>query len=513
MLIATIPVIDYVTAKRHLFELADRADGVELRLDYVDNWDIQQIKELRQASTVPVILTLRNQAHGGHYPHSETQRLQAMTELCKLNPDYLDLEYDVPPQYIQTIRRLYPAIKIILSYHNFQETPADLANLFQSIYQPDCYAYKIATQAHSSLDALRMLHCVSSLSHQYRIIGLCMGEFGQFTRILAPVVGSLLTYACWEPSQATAPGQLILEDLTHIYHYRQLNRQTKIYAVLGDPINLSVGHILHNQALCFLQRNGVYVKIRLQPEELPEGLHLIRQLPFWGLSVTMPLKEVVLPLLDVIDTDAQAIQAVNTAVRSPQCWLGTNTDGLGAIEALAAHLVVNEQIIVILGAGGAARAIAYMALRRGAKVIILNRSLDKAKRLADDLGCEAYSLEVFPTLKSYTLVINTLPEKVYQDPVLQSLWTTNHILPGIVAMDIVYQPLETTFLRIAKAAGCVCIVGVEMYIGQALLQIQHWFQPKEAELQVIRGMMEKFFRLPSRGIAHCISDQGLCMKK
>lgn len=493
MLIATIPVTDYATAQRRLFELADRADGLELRLDYVQNLDMQAIKEIRQACSLPVIMTLRNQAHGGHYPHSEDQRLQSMLELCKLNPDYLDLEYDVPVQYIQAIRRMYPAIKIILSYHNFQETPADLLGLFQTIYQADCYAYKIATQALSSLDALRMLHCVLTLCTQYRVIGLCMGEFGQCTRILAPIVGSLFTYACWDNTQATAPGQLTLEELSQIYHYRQLNARTRIYALLGDPVHSSVGHILHNRALRFLHQNAVYVKIRVSQEELAESLDLIRKLPFGGLSITMPLKEMVVPLLDVADADATTIHAVNTVVRADQRWLGTNTDGLGAMQALSEHISLNQQTIVILGAGGAARAIAYAALQQGAKVIILNRTLAKAKRLADDLGCEAYALELFPTLSSYTLCINTLPEKTYQDPVLQMLWDPKHIILGTVVMDIVYQPIETMFLRIAKAAGCVCIPGFQMYINQALLQIQHWFQPQDAELQEIRVLMENFF--------------------
>ena len=493
MLIATIPVTDYSSAKRRLFELADKADGVELRLDYLQDWDIQAIAELRQACKLPVIFTLRKQSHGGQYPHAETQRLRTIFELCKLNPDYLDLEFDVPMQHIKAIRSLHPAIKIILSYHNFQETPADLLGLFQTIYQADCYAYKIATQAQSSLDALRMLHCVHSLQQKHRVIGLCMGEYGQFTRILAPVVGSLFSYAYWDDTQSTAPGQLSLDELTQIYHYHQLNRDTQIFALLGDPIHLSVGHILHNRAIRLLQHNAVYIKICLNAKELPQGLQMIRQLPFWGLSITMPLKEEVVPLLDVLDAAASTIQAVNTVVRRSQRWLGTNTDGLGAMQALSMQTNLQKQTIVLLGAGGAARAIAYAALQHGAKVIILNRTLAKAKRLADDLGCEAYALEVFPSLKSYTLCINTLPEKTYQDLILQALWVPEHILPGTIVMDIVYQPIETIFLKIAKTAGCICIPGFQMFIAQALLQIQHWFQPKIESLQEIKTDMDHFF--------------------
>jgi len=492
MLIATLPVTDYSTVKQQLFQLADSADGVELRLDYASHWDGKAVAELRKMCALPVVFTLRSQAQGGHYPHSEKQRLQTILELCACNPDYLDLEHDVPQQYIKSIRQRYPAIKIIVSYHNFVETPADLDALFQALYQENCYAYKIATQSQSTLDALRMLHWVLSMRSRHRIIGLCMGEAGQCTRILAPVVGCLFSYAFWDRSQATASDQLSLQDLTTTYHYRQLNSSSKIYALLGDPVHLSVGHIFHNRAIEIMGQNAVYIKLRVTAEELSAAMVIVRQLPVWGLSITMPLKETVVPLLDKLSPDVQVIQAVNTVVRERQ-WTGWNTDGLGAMQALSEHRSLDQQTILLLGAGGAARAIAYAALAQGAKVIILNRSIAKAKILADELGCEAYALAVFPALKSYNLCINTLPEAAFQDPTMQAIWQSNHILPGTVVMDIVYQPVETTFLRAAKAAGCVCIPGFKMYIAQALLQIQHWFQPEATALREIKLLMQEFF--------------------
>ena len=138
MLIATIPVKTYDSAKQHVFQLSERADGIELRLDYATYWDREEVAALRSICVLPVIFTLRSRAHGGYYSHAEDQRLQTILDLCALNPDYLDLEYDVSAQYLQTIRQRYPGLKIILSYHNFQKTPANLSDLFQTIYQPDC---------------------------------------------------------------------------------------------------------------------------------------------------------------------------------------------------------------------------------------------------------------------------------------------------------------------------------------------------------------------------------------
>lgn len=494
MLIATLAVTDYHAAKDKLYQLQDQADGIELRLDYASHWDKNAVAALREACTLPMIMTLRSSKQGGYYPHAEAQRLQTLLDCCALNPDYLDLEYDVPIAYIQDIRQCYPEIKIILSYHNFKETPSDLEALFRSIQRADCYAYKIATQAHSVLDALRMVQWVMARQSQHRVVGLCMGEAGQCTRILAPVMGSFFCYACWDSAEATAPGQLSLQTLTTTYRYHQLNRGTKIYALLGDPVQRSLGHILHNDAMARLEQNAVYIKLPVTHEALPEVMSLIRQLPFWGLSITMPLKEAVVPLLDGLDVETRVIGAVNTVVRTPQQqWLGFNSDGLGAMQALSAQISLTEQTVVILGAGGAARAIAYAVVRQSAKVIILNRSLDRAETLANELGCEAYALDVFPTLSSYTVCINTLPDKAYQDPQLQRIWKASHILPGTRVMDIVYQPIETEFLRTAKVAGCPCIPGFQMFIAQAVLQIRHWFQPNELELQTLKTRMFHFF--------------------
>lgn len=498
MLIAIIPVTDYTDTQRHLYQISDRADGIELRLDYLPYWDIQALTALRQACHLPVVFTLRSQAHGGHYLHSEAERIKSIMTLCTLNPDYLDLEYDVPVPTIQAIRKRYPAIKLILSYHNFEKTPEDLPVLLQALYQPDCYAYKIATQAQSTLDALRMLHFVKALGSRHRLIGLCMGEYGQCTRILAPVVGSLFSYAYLDSSHATAPGQLSLHDLSEFYHYRQLNPATKIYGLLGDPVHGSVGHILHNRVMMVLQYNAVYVKLRITPDELLTAMLLLKQLPCWGLSVTMPLKETIVPFLDDLDDDTRAIQAVNTVVKTSSQWFGTNTDGRGALQALSQSVTISDSTIVIFGAGGSARAIAFTALKQGAKVILLNRHVERARKLSNELGCEAYDLNDFPKLRDYHICINTLPSQAYDDPNLRNVWHPDHIKPSAVVMDIVYQPIDTFFLSVAKGVGCECVPGFQMYVAQAVLQVQQWFQPTDSELQNITQWMRAYFK-DSRG--------------
>jgi 3-dehydroquinate dehydratase / shikimate dehydrogenase len=506
MLIAVVPVKDYHSAKQKIKSVSTRVDGVELRLDYLQIRDMSAVSALRHACTLPVIFTLRKVSQGGVYNQDEAQRLQDISRLCQLKPDYLDIEYDVPENFVQNIKLNYPAIKLICSYHNFTETPEDLTAVLQSLRHPCFYAYKIATWANKTQDALRMLRFMNRHHREDSLTGICMGEEGQSTRILSAVVGSAMNYAVLDDQEKTAPGQLTVDELLTIYHFRALNTMSNVYALLGDPVHLSVGHVLHNQAIQFLQKNAVYLKLRVSCDELPSVIAQCRHLPFYGLSITMPLKECILPLLDEVECSSP-IKAVNSVVRQEEKYSGFNSDGMGAIQALSDKVEVARQKIVILGAGGAARAIAYEACRHKAEVVILNRTLNRATRLAKELGCKvkAYDLNHRPCLKDigYTVLINTLPEVAYAEPSLQELIQPHTLLPHTVAMDIVYQPVNTSFLQIAQQAHCICIFGYEMYIYQALMQIQHWFQPSERELEEIKNRMRCYFAGRPPPTAHC----------
>ncbi len=278
MLVATFAVSSISNTQKQLGQCMSSVDAIELRLDYLKkSWDMIELSALRKACSLPVIITLRSVSQGGYYAFSETKRLEDILELCSLDPDYLDLEYTVPAQFIRKIRNDYPEIRLILSYHNFNATPENLWLIFQDIYQPDCYAYKIATYAQSTLDSLRMLQFVKNTSCDHHIIGLCMGELGSCTRVLGIVMGGLLTYAPWDEYQVTAPGQLSLSDLTMLYCYRTLNKEVQIYALLGDEIILDAGHILHNIVLKILEKNVIY-ELWVDKEELPVILSIMHQL-------------------------------------------------------------------------------------------------------------------------------------------------------------------------------------------------------------------------------------------
>ncbi|HNA62377.1 MAG TPA: type I 3-dehydroquinate dehydratase [Rhabdochlamydiaceae bacterium] len=340
----------------------------------------------------------------------------------------------------------------IVSYHNFQETP-DLHAVLEKmrLKHPKARYYKLATMAHSILDTFKMIEL-----QKQGIIGVCMGALGALTRICAPIFGAPITYAPLCEEDKNAPGQLLADELDVIYHFRRLNRQTKIYGLIGDPIHRSPGHLFHNDFFRAHNLNAVYVKMVVRLHELADFLKAARSLPFGGFSVTAPLKEAVMPYLDEIDPEARAIGAVNTIVFRWGRLIGYNTDGSAAIDVLGS---VKNKHLVVLGAGGAARALVYTALQRKAHVWIVNRTPEKAEALAQEFGCDWSS-----TVPAYDILINTTSVSRPIEP--------RFILPKSEVMDIALS--ETEFLREAQRKKCRNKNGLPMYFQQALKQQALW---------------------------------------
>ncbi len=475
MRVASIIANNYVTAQQQIAEAVPYADVIELRLDYWSSLEISEVKELRDSLTLPVLFTLRTKSQGGHCTLEESQRLLLLEQLASLLPDYMDLEFDVPVEFALALREEFPQIQLIRSYHDFTQTPNNLEALLQKLYHPAFHFIKIAVFAHTILDTLRLLLFIQQNSQKYSLIGIAMGEYGEASRILAPILGSRFTYGSINTEQAAAPGQLSLAELTNTYRVQLLNRSTAIYALLGDPVASSRGPIWHNAYFASHDKNAVYIRLRIPPADLAAAVGYLRQLPFFGFSLTMPLKEDICPHLDQIDEADKAIGAINSIVVTDGKWLGFNTDGKGAIAAIAQQTSVANKTVVILGAGGSAKAIAFEAAKQGAKLIVLNRTPEKAEQLARWLKARGGGFDQRDGLltEGYDVLINTLPPAVnnrVEDFPLQA----THFLPGAVVMDIVYNQGDTAFLKLAKLAGCRIVDGNEMFVQQALLQQQRW---------------------------------------
>ena len=394
------------------------ADLIEFRLDHFS--DLSTLAYLRSRCTRPVIFT--------------TQKITS--KLLALKPDYIDLPSTSSKKEFESIP---PTIKRICSFHDFEKTPTDLDALYQKMRILPAEFYKIATTANSTIDALRLLAFV----RKTKVIGVAMGKKGEISRILAPMMGSPWTYAPISSHHKTAPGQLLLKELKGIYHTHLLSSKSKLFGLIGDPISTSISHRTHNQLFEKLNIDAVYVKMAIKKHELDQFFPLAKQLQFQGLSVTMPLKEAVIP---------HSNAPINTLslVDKP---IGINTDGIGALDSLEQKTLVKNKQIAIIGAGGAAKAIALEAKRRGAFIAFYNRTPKKGTQPLENLKHATYDI-----------LINTSPHPIEIIPLAKS-----------TVMDIVVSPAKTALLLAAEKRGCMLIEGMEMFIKQAVAQFMWWF--------------------------------------
>jgi 3-dehydroquinate dehydratase/shikimate dehydrogenase len=392
-----------------------------------------------------------------------------LLEVVAQQPEYIDLDEETPLELLQSIKKKSPSVKIILSHHSFQK--GDFQEILNRLTQKPADFYKIALFCPTALEALSLMRSPIPQPLQGKIIRIPMGEEGSFIRFLGPIVGNPIDYCCLSEEERVAPGQWDLKTMTEVFHYERLNPQTALYGLIGDPVSQSMSHIIHNAAIRERNLNALYVKIRLRKEELGEFFSLVKALPFKGFSVTMPLKEAVIPYLDVLDLGAQQMGSVNTIVRKADAFMGFNTDGMGALNALEKHLPVKGKRVVILGAGGASRAIAFEAKKRGAVLTILNRTAARAKALGDLFQVSWGGFEKIP---EYDILINTtsvgMAPHVGVSPISHEA-----ISASSVVFDIISNPVETELLKSAKLKGCKTVPGKEMFLEQGALQYGLWF--------------------------------------
>jgi len=443
-------------------EQAKTAHLVELRLDYFTEIDLDEIKNICQSIKKPKIFTLRSKEQGGKYQKTEIERLQTLKKLATLQPEYLDLEYNIDRTFFKEMVNSFPDLKIIISYHNFLETPKNLGSILGKMQAIPAHFYKLAVQVKNILEACFVVSLCSS-----NVIAIGMGYYGQMTRILgckkAPI-----TYACVDEDKA-AFGQLSLNQMVNQYHCDNITPNTKIYGLLGEPIESSVSDVSHNELFFSYRKGAIYLKLSVDKQILKDTLYHLKKLDFQGLSITMPLKEAILPFLDNIDIEAKEIGAVNTIVRKENQFIGYNTDGVGALNAIERHFLVKNKKILIIGAGGAAKAIAYEANKRGAFISVLNRTISKAKEMAKTMPLKILDFDSMPTeeLENYCVIINCTP--------LDNPLSLKGVRSQTLLMDINTKNINSTFLKIAKIKNCKIVYGYEMFVEQALAQFCLWF--------------------------------------
>lgn len=268
-----------------------------------------------------------------------------------------------------------------------------------------------------------------------------------------------------------------------------VDARTALFGVFGNPVSHSMSPAMFNRAFSETGINGVYLAFKV--ENIRRAIDGVRAIGLRGISVTIPHKTAVIPLLDELDPMAEKIGAVNTISNRNGRLLGSNTDCAGAVSALKAAGALEGQRVAVLGAGGAARAVAFGLVSEGAQVTIVNRSRDNGERLAGELGIDFEPLDRFSGRHCQVLV-NTTPLGMVPE-------TDTCPVPGtilhreMVVMDIVYNPMKTRLLEAAEARGCRIVDGLSMFVRQGALQFEAWTgvtAPMSAMADAVRSILE-----------------------
>src|SRR5204863_6760028 len=323
----------------------------------------------------------RRQASGGKFRGSLASQLEVLGKDASAGCQLLDLELQSTSKCKpEQLHRLRSKTALIISFPDFRATK----NLEKSLHKMAAYPadfYKIVGAATTLYDNVTMMKFLEKQSDKYSLIGLCMGEQGIISRVLGVRAGSVFTFAALSPDEKTAPGQVTAQELRSTYRIEQVDAATRVYGVAGDPVTHSLSPAIMNAALRRENVNGVYVA--LHAKTLKDLLACARDIPIHGLSITMPYKDVILKYLDNMDSHTTKIGACNTVVRAQYGKLyGFNTDASGVIRPLEQRITIENAKILVLGAGGAARAAVFGLKERGAEVYILNRTIGPAKKLA-----------------------------------------------------------------------------------------------------------------------------------
>jgi 3-dehydroquinate dehydratase/shikimate dehydrogenase len=446
---------------------------LEFRLDYLPKPALALPRIKRFIESYPgtmVIATCRRVASGGKFRGSIASQLDILGKAAASGCQLVDVELQTASKCKpEQLQRLRTRGALILSFHDFRATKKLDETLEKMLAYPADF-YKVVSTATTLADNVTMIKFLARQGDRHSLIGMCMGEQGIISRVLGVRAGSVFTFASAIAGEETAPGQVTAQELRNVYRIDRVDVATRVYGVAGDPTAHSLSPAIMNAAFRRENVNAVY--LALHAKTLKDLLTCVREIPIHGISVTMPYKEAILPHLDNTDSHTTKIGACNTVVRAQDGKLyGFNTDASGIVRPLERRLNTLEGArILVIGAGGAARAAVFGLKERGSEVYILNRTAGPAKKLAHQARARLIKRADLKKL-AFDVIINATPVGMgnSRDTPLQ-----DKEINARYVFDMVYDPAETRFLKLAKERGAQIIPGIEMFAHQAARQFEIW---------------------------------------
>jgi 3-dehydroquinate dehydratase / shikimate dehydrogenase len=474
-------------------ELLEKAEAVlrentliELRLDYLKSPSsalprLRRLMEVRPDAVV--IATFRRTDAGGKFHGTVGEELELLRKAADAGCPAMDVSIESAEAMTGADwEDLRARAAIVLSSHDFKGT-SKLEETFERMRSFTADFYKVIGTATCLHDNVVMTRFLQQHSSEYSMVGACMGEQGLLSRILGIRAGTAFTFGSAGQGKETAPGQPTYRELRDFFRVEQIESVTKVYGIAGDPVSHSMSPWVMNSAFRRENVNAVYVP--LHAKALKDLLSTVTDLPVDGISVTMPYKQAVVEHLDNSDVLTQRTGACNTIVRGKDGRLfGFNTDVYGIIAAVEARLPLQGARVLVLGAGGAARAAVFGLRGKGAEVSILNRTPATAQTLAKESGSKVVKRSELPKL-AFELIFNATPVGMAGD---KHTPLEENELNALWVFDSVYNPIETRLLKLAQAKGCGTISGAEMFVHQAARQFEIW-TGKPAPIDTMRQVL------------------------
>ncbi len=457
------------SAWKQLEKALGQSHTVEVRLDWLSTEKAIHafLRRLgRERPKATFIATCRRREAGGRFRGSIASQLLVLAEAVRAGCAWFDLEIEsaskCPPELLDVQlgegRRLASA-------HFFDRKPTKLRRVAARLRQTRPDAIKIAASCSSLAAGLRLMHLARG---KRNVVTVPMGDVTMPLRCLALREGSALSYAPVET--ATARGQVSLADLKNLYRADRISRKTSVYGVIGNPIAHSLSPQLHIAGFQARKMDAVYFPFLVR--DLWDFLSTVEPLGIRGFSVTLPYKQKILRHLDNCDPLALAIGAVNTVVvRGSGKLYGYNTDYVGVLSALQARVALRESRVLILGAGGAARAVAFALAKAGALVCICARRPMEAKKLARAVSGETVARAGLRT-EFFDAIVNATPIGMF--PAVEHSPLKAHELNCRLVFDLIYRPARTKLLQLASRRGIQTVSGLEMFLAQGIAQWEIW---------------------------------------